>query len=95
MNILSNSYKKYFAALATAFAAIAIPAQATDCTTICQNAAATAAQNAVNQALPGVTAQCMATVGPYGMNSCVSNALTAIGNSTYQQVLAQCSGSCH
>ena len=95
MNILSNSYKKYFAALATAFAAIAIPAQATDCTTVCQNAAATAAQNAVNQALPSVTAQCMATVGPQGMNNCVGPQLTAIGNSTYAQVLAQCTGSCH
>gem|GEM_PF-6857108 len=29
------------------------------------------------------------------MNGCVSPKLTAIGNSTYQQVLAQCSGSCH
>jgi hypothetical protein len=95
MNILSNSYKKYFAAVATAFAAIAIPAQATDCTTICQNAASTAAQNAVNQALPGVTAQCAATVSYYNMSQCVGSQLTAIGNSTYQQVLAQCTGSCH
>jgi hypothetical protein len=94
MNFLSTSYKKYFAAVVTAFAAIAIPAQATDCTTTCQNAASQAAQNAVNQALPGVTAQCQATVPWYNMNSCVSTQLTAIGNSTYQQVLAQCSGSC-
>jgi hypothetical protein len=93
MKILSNSYKKYFAAVATAFAAIAIPAQATDCTTMCQNAAATAAQNAVNQALPSVAAQCWAS--GQEMNSCVSNTLTAIGNSTYQQALAQCTGSCH
>jgi hypothetical protein len=94
MNILSNSYKKYFAAVATAFAAIAIPAQATDCTTMCQNAAATAAQNAVAQATPGVYAQC----GSYDyqkMSQCVGSTLTAIGNSTYQQVLAQCTGSCH
>ena len=94
MNILSNSYKKYFAAVATAFAAIAIPAQATDCTTICQNAAATAAQNAVTQATPGVYAQC----GSYDtqkMSQCIGSTLTAIGNSTYQQVLAQCTGSCH
>ena len=93
MNFLSNSYKKYFAAAVTAFAAIAIPAQATDCTTVCQNAAATAAQNAVNQALPSVTNQCWATSSG-DMNSCMTNTLTAIGNSTYQQVLAQCTGSC-
>jgi hypothetical protein len=93
MNILSNSYKKYFAAVATAFAAIAIPAQATDCTTICQNAAATAAQNAVNQALPSVTAQCWAS--GQDMNTCVGSQLTNIGNSTYSYVLAQCTGSCH
>jgi hypothetical protein len=96
MKILSNSYKKYFAAVATAFAAIAIPAQATDCTTICQNAAATAAQNAVNQALPSVTAQCAAINSNYiYMNSCVGTQLTNIGNTTYAQVLAQCTGSCH
>jgi len=95
MNFLSNSYKKYFAAVVTVFAAVAIPAQATDCATICQNAASQAAQNAVNQALPSVTADCMATSGPYNMNSCVSSRLTAIGNATYQQTLAQCNGSCH
>jgi hypothetical protein len=94
MNILSTSYKKYFAAVATAFAAIAIPAQATDCTTICQNAAATAAQNAVNQALPSVTAQC-GSYSYYNMSQCVGSQLTAIGNATYAQVLAQCTGSCH
>ena len=93
MNFLTNSYKKYFAAVVTAFAAIAIPAQATDCATVCQNAAATAAQNAVNQALPSVTAYCWGH--GYPMNSCVSTQLTAIGNSTYQQALAQCTGSCH
>jgi hypothetical protein len=94
MNFLPSSYKKYVAAMATVFAAIAIPAQATDCATVCQQAASKAANDAVNQALPGVVAQCAATSG-YDMNSCVSPKLTAIGNSTYQQVLAQCSGSCH
>jgi hypothetical protein len=94
MNFLPNSYKKYFAAVVTAFAAIAIPAQATDCATVCQQAAAKAAQDAVAQALPGVTAQCSATYSYYDIGSCVSQRLTAIGNSTYQQVLAQCNGSC-
>jgi len=94
MNNLSNSYKNYFAAVVTALAAIAIPAQATDCNTVCQNAASTAAQNAVNQALPGLIAQCMATVGNDGMLNCVSTQTLAIGNSTYAQVLAQCTGSC-
>lgn len=94
MNFLSNSYKKYFAAAVTVFAAVAIPAQATDCTTVCQTAASQAAQNAVNQALPTVTAECAATSSPYTMNSCVSSRLTAIGDATYQQVLAQCTGSC-
>jgi len=94
MNFLPNSFKKYFAAVATVAAAIAIPAQATDCTTACQNAASTAAQNAVAQAQPGVIAQCQATVPWYNMNSCVTGQLTIIGNSTYQQVLAQCTGSC-
>jgi len=92
---LSTSYKKYLAAAATAFAAIAIPAQATDCTTVCQNAATTAAQNAVAQAQPQVIAYCQATVDFWHIESCVSSQLTAIGNSTYQQVLAQCTGSCH
>jgi hypothetical protein len=94
MNFLPNSYKKYLAAVVTAFAAIAIPAQATDCATVCQNAAAQAAQTAVAQALPNVTAACAATSSYYNMDSCVSSRLTAIGNATYQQVLAQCSGSC-
>ena len=95
MNFLPNSYKKYVAAMAAVFAAIAIPAQATDCATACQQAASKAANDAVNQALPGVVAECSATTSGYYMNSCVSPKLTAIGNSTYQQVLAQCSGSCH
>jgi hypothetical protein len=94
MNFLSNSYKKHLVAVAAVFAAIAIPAQAIDCATACQQAASKAANDAVNQALPGVTAECARTSG-YDMNSCVSPKLTAIGNSTYQQVLAQCSGSCH
>jgi hypothetical protein len=94
MNFLPNSYKKYFAAVATAFAAISIPAQATDCATICQNAAAQAAQNAVAQAQQGVIDDCLRTNSYYTMNSCVSTRLTAIGNSTYQYVLAQCNGSC-
>jgi len=94
MNFLSNSWKKYIAAAATAFAAIAIPAQATDCTTICQQAASKAANDAVNQALPSVTNQC-ASYGYYNMNSCMTATLTNIGNTTYQQVLAQCNGSCH
>jgi hypothetical protein len=93
MNFLTNSYKKYFAAVVTAFAAIAIPAQATDCATACQNAAATAAQNAVAQAVPRVTAECEATSNWQTMNSCMGK-LTVIGNTTYQQVLAQCNGSC-
>jgi hypothetical protein len=93
MNFLPSSYKKYFAAMVTVFAAIAIPAQATDCATMCQQAAAKAAQDAVAQALPSVTAQCAAS--GYDMNSCVSSRLTAIGNTTYQQALAQCNGSCH
>jgi hypothetical protein len=93
MNFLPSSYKKYLAAMVTVFAAIAIPAQATDCTTVCQQAASKAANDAVNQALPTVTAECARTSG-YDMNGCVSPKLTAIGNATYQQVLAQCMGSC-
>lgn len=94
MNFLSNSYKKYFAAVVTVFAAVAIPAQATDCATVCQNAATQAAQNAVAQAVPSVTSECAAISSPYNMNSCVTSRLTAIGDATYQQVLAQCNGSC-
>jgi hypothetical protein len=94
MNFLPNSYKKYFAAVATAFVAIAIPAQATDCATLCQNAAAQAAQKAVNQAEPGIVAQCAATVSYSNMSSCVGSQLGVIANSTAQQVLAECTGSC-
>lgn len=94
MIFLSNSYKKYLAAVATAFVAIAIPAQATDCATMCQQVASKAAQDAVAQALPGVTAECSKTYGYTSIGSCVSQRLTAIGNATNQQVLAQCMGSC-
>ncbi|MBW8897688.1 MAG: hypothetical protein JF619_06140 [Massilia sp.] len=106
MNFLSNSHKKYFAAVATAFAAIAIPAQATDCATVCQTAAQQAGQAAAQQAAAAAQTNCYNNYySPYGippsaqyMSSCMNSANTQIvaaGNAAYQQTLAQCNGSCH
>jgi len=102
MNFLSNSYKKYFAAMATAFAAIAIPAQATDCTTVCQNAASQAGQAAANQAAANAVNWCYAHAGqypsPFYMSNCMNSfnaQIVAAGDAAYQQTLSSCMGSCH
>jgi hypothetical protein len=102
MNFLSISYKKYFAAAATAFAAIAIPAQATDCATVCQAAAQQAGQAAANQAATNAANWCANNAPSYGasaqyMSNCMNSAspqITAAGNAAYQQTLSQCMGSC-
>jgi len=100
MNFLSNSYKKYFAAVATAFAAIAIPAQATDCATVCQTAAQQAGQAAAQQAAATAQQNCAywANGSAQYMSSCMNSAtpqIVAAGNAAYQQTLSQCNGSCH
>lgn len=106
MNILSNSHKKYFAAVVTAFAAIAIPAQATDCATVCQTAAQQAGQAAAQQAATAAQQDCAQQYySMYGssptaqyMSSCMNSKntqITAAGNAAYQQTLTQCNGSCH
>jgi hypothetical protein len=102
MNFLSNSYKKYVAAVATAFAAIAIPAQATDCNTVCQNAAYQAGMAAGQQAANAAINNCYANAPSSGvtgeyMNSCMAAAspqINAAGNAAYQQTLSQCMGAC-
>jgi hypothetical protein len=99
MKFLSNNYKKYIAAAATVFAAIAIPAQATDCQTACQQAANQAGQNAANQKAAQVQAQCVAqTGGGIYMGQCMNqhNAeIVAAGDQAYQQTYNSCMGSCH
>jgi hypothetical protein len=102
MNFLSNSYKKYFAAMATAFAVIAIPAQATDCATVCQNAAQNAGSAAGQQAANAAESTCYANAPSSGvtgeyMNNCMAAAspqINAAANAAYQQTLASCTGSC-
>ena len=99
MNFLSNINKKYLAAVVTAFAAIAIPAQATDCTTICQNAAVAAAQAAANQAAQQAQADCMRqTGGGIYMTMCMNSKtaqITAAGDAAYYSTLNSCMGSCY
>jgi len=99
MKFLSNTRAKYVAAAFTALAAIVIPAQATDCNTICTNAAQQAGADAGSRAMADWQAQCAyqyAGTPQYG--SCMnwsgyvySNAY----NQAYNQTYSQCSGSCH
>jgi hypothetical protein len=96
MKFLSNNYKKYVAAAVTVFAAIAIPAQATDCTTVCQNAAATAGNAAVQPVVQQRLAYC--TTHSSDINSCMmaySSQFQAVYDQAYQQALTSCTGSCH
>jgi hypothetical protein len=97
MKFLSNNYKKYVAAAATVVAAIAIPAQATDCTTTCQNAAAQAGSAAQMQAAQKTLAFCMAnwSANITGCMSYYSPQFQQAYDQAYQQTLSQCTGSCH
>ena len=100
MKFLTNSYKKYVAAAATVFAAIAIPAQATDCTTICQNAAGQAGYAAAKQAEKNALDECYYNYYHYGwdINGCMNGKVPQIQaayDQAYQQTLSQCTGSCH
>jgi hypothetical protein len=106
MKFSLTSHKKMIAAAVTAIAAIAIPAQATDCTTICQNAASQAGNAAAQQAqttAPGYCATQMAMLGisqnnyNYGTyyGSCMYNTINNAYLSAYNQTLAGCTGSCH
>ena len=98
MKFLSNNYKKYVAAAATVFAAIAIPAQATDCTTVCQSAAQQAGNAAVQAQVNSAQAYCTSHYDWYQINNCMNSyvpTFNATYNSVYQQTYAQCMGSCH
>jgi hypothetical protein len=82
---------------------ISIPAQAPDCATVCENAARGAAFDAYMKAQSAEYDDCNRRYQPnynmsqwmnYCMGTHTSDMSTAY-NTTYQQVLAQCNGSCH
>ena len=107
MSFSLTSYKKFFAAAVTAVAAIAIPAQATDCNTICQTAAQQAGNNAQQQLVNSVQNDCLAqahaqNVPWYGANAFMTQCMNshaaefkAAYDQAYQQTYNQCMGSCH
>jgi hypothetical protein len=98
MKFLTNNYKKYVAAAATVFAAIAIPAQATDCTTVCQNAAYQAGNAAAQKAQADALAYCNANFTSWGVSSCMYSKtpeFKAAYDQAYQQTYTQCMSSCH
>jgi hypothetical protein len=98
MKFLSTHYKKYIAAAATAFAAIAVPAQATDCTTICQSAAYQAGNTAARQAEQSALAYCYATYYGSAIEGCMYSKVPQIQaayDQAYQQTMTSCMGSCH
>jgi hypothetical protein len=97
MKFLTNNYKKYIAAAATVFAAISIPAQATDCNTTCQNAATQAGNAAYNQAAQNAYNVCK-QYAFYNISSCMMAAspqFQAAYDQAYQQTYTQCMNSCH
>jgi hypothetical protein len=99
MNISLTSYKKFLVAAAAAFAAIAIPAQATDCTTNCQNVASQAGNAAAQQAEKTSLNYCLAYSPNAAMvNACMMNqqpTIQAAYDQAYQQAYNQCASSCH
>jgi len=107
MNFSLNSHKKFFAAVVTAVAAIAIPAQATDCNSVCQTAAQQAGTNAQQQAVNAAQNDCLAqahaqNVPWYGANAFMTQCMNskapqfqAAYDQAYQQTYNQCMGSCH
>jgi hypothetical protein len=98
MKFLSTSYKKYIAAAATVFAAIAIPAQATDCNTTCQNAATQAGNAAAQQAQNDALAYCTSHYYGYDVNGCMYSKVPQIQaayDQAYQQTYNSCMASCH
>jgi protoheme ferro-lyase len=99
MNVSLTSYKKFLVAAATAFAAIAIPAQATDCTTNCQNVASQAGNAAAQQAQTAALNSCLANSwNAVQVNSCMmykQPTIQAAYDQAYQQAYNQCASSCH
>jgi hypothetical protein len=98
MKFLSINYKKQIAAAVAVFAAIAIPAQATDCTTVCQNAAGQAGYNAAKKAEQEALAYCTSHYVGFDVNSCMNGKVPQIQaayDQAYQQTMTSCMGSCH
>jgi hypothetical protein len=98
MKFLPNNYKKYVAAAAAVFAVIAIPAQATDCNTTCQNAATQAGNAAAQQQANASLAYCTSHYYGYQVNTCMngeSPKIQAAYDQAYQQTYNSCMGSCH
>ena len=98
MKFLSTNHKKYIAAAAAAFAAIAIPAQATDCTTVCQNAAGQAAYNGAMKAQNDALTYCYAHYQGPAIGDCMNGKVPQIQaayDQAYQQTMTSCMGTCH
>lgn len=98
MKFLSNHYKKHIAAAATVFAAIAIPAEATDCNTYCQNVATQAGNAAAQQKQQEVQAYCISHSSTNYINQCINSQVPQIQaayDQAYQQSYNQCMTSCH
>lgn len=98
MKISLTSYKHFMIAAAAAFAAIAIPAQATDCTTNCQTVASQAGNNAAHQAEAAALQTCLVYAPNNPMVSACMNhyqpQIQAAYDQAYQQAYNQCMGSC-
>jgi hypothetical protein len=99
MNISLTSYKKFLMAAAAAFAAIAIPAQATDCTTNCQTVASQAGNTAAHQAEAAALQKCL-VYSPNNpqVSACMNYyqpQIQAAYDQAYQQAYNQCASSCH
>jgi hypothetical protein len=98
MKFLSTNYKKYVAAAVTVFAAIAVPAQATDCTTACQNAASQAGNAAAQPVINDALAYCTSHYSGFYVNSCMNSKVPEIQaayDQAYNQAYSSCTGSCH
>ena len=98
MKFLSNHYKKYIAAAATAFAAIAIPAEATDCVTYCQSVASQAGNAAAQPVINDALAYCTSHYSGFYVNSCMNSKVPQIQaayDQAYNQAYSSCIGSCH
>jgi len=98
MKFLSNHHKKSIAAVVTVFAAIAIPAEATDCNTYCQNVASQTATAAAQQKAQQEQAYCTSHYSGFYVEQCMNSKvpeIQAVYDQTYQQSYSQCMTSCH
>lgn len=97
MKFSTNNYRKYVAAAAAAFAAIVMPVQAADCTTMCKDRAHQAGYAAAMQAQQQALNYCTSRYYGNDVNTCMYGKVAEIDaayNAAYQQTYNQCMGSC-